>query len=254
MAAAPLLWQIRFSHYNEKARWALDYKGIEHERRTLLPGQHVMKAKRLYGGKAFPVLVVDGEVIPDSSRIVEAAERLSPEPPLYPVDPGQRQRAVELESWFGEELGAQLRRALFFDLLPDSRRAVEVFTIGFGPATKLIYRILFPALRPVMRSAMGVDAAGAEDGRRRTVEALDRIEAELGKDDYLVGASFSVADLTAAALLSPLVRPAGFAYPLPERWPDRFEEFRESLKERAGFAWVEEMYRRHRGRSAAIGE
>jgi hypothetical protein len=32
------LWHIPISHYNEKARWALAYKGVEHERRTPLPG------------------------------------------------------------------------------------------------------------------------------------------------------------------------------------------------------------------------
>ena len=31
----PVLWQFRFSHFNEKARWALDWKGIAHVRRSL---------------------------------------------------------------------------------------------------------------------------------------------------------------------------------------------------------------------------
>ena len=30
----PILWHIEISHYNEKARWALDHKGVEHERRA----------------------------------------------------------------------------------------------------------------------------------------------------------------------------------------------------------------------------
>jgi hypothetical protein len=30
---APVLYHIQISHYNEKARWALDYKGIQHGRR-----------------------------------------------------------------------------------------------------------------------------------------------------------------------------------------------------------------------------
>jgi hypothetical protein len=28
----PILVQFRFSHFNEKARWALDYKGVPHRR------------------------------------------------------------------------------------------------------------------------------------------------------------------------------------------------------------------------------
>jgi hypothetical protein len=33
----PLLWHIPLSHYSEKVRWALDYKGIAHRRRVLGP-------------------------------------------------------------------------------------------------------------------------------------------------------------------------------------------------------------------------
>jgi len=33
----PLLWHIPVSHFNEKARWTLDYKGIAHRRRVLGP-------------------------------------------------------------------------------------------------------------------------------------------------------------------------------------------------------------------------
>ena len=37
---APLLWHLKVSHYNEKARWALDYKGVPHVRRAVDAGRH----------------------------------------------------------------------------------------------------------------------------------------------------------------------------------------------------------------------
>ena len=46
--------------------------------------------------------------------------------------------------------------------------------------------------------------------------ALDRIESERAGRDHLVGDRFTVADLTAAALLYPLVWPPEFPYELPE--------------------------------------
>jgi len=35
MTGPPVLWHFPISHYNEKARWALDWKGIPHLRRAL---------------------------------------------------------------------------------------------------------------------------------------------------------------------------------------------------------------------------
>jgi glutaredoxin len=71
----PILWHLKVSNYNEKARWALDYKGIPHIRRAEVPGQHAKLARRLTGESTFPVLVLDGEAIGDSTRIIEALER-----------------------------------------------------------------------------------------------------------------------------------------------------------------------------------
>ena len=34
----PVLWHFTFSHFAEKARWALDFKGVPHVRRALVPG------------------------------------------------------------------------------------------------------------------------------------------------------------------------------------------------------------------------
>ena len=47
--ALPVPWQLHVSHYVEKVRWALDYKRIPHIRRSLLPGLHAVKTKRLTG-------------------------------------------------------------------------------------------------------------------------------------------------------------------------------------------------------------
>src|SRR3954468_2504910 len=72
--STPVLWHLKVSHYNEKVRWALDYKRIPHLRRAETPGRHQAIAQRLTGDRTFPVLVIDGEAIGDSSRIIGALE------------------------------------------------------------------------------------------------------------------------------------------------------------------------------------
>lgn len=99
-AARPVLWHLAMSHYNEKARWALDDKQVPHTRRAVMPGLHVLVAKRLGGGETFPVMTVGDQVYPDSTDIIAALEELQPDPALYPDDPELRGRALQLEDEF----------------------------------------------------------------------------------------------------------------------------------------------------------
>src|SRR5207249_2335933 len=81
---------------------------------------HPPRVLWMTGQKALPVLIVDGETIHDSTRIIERLERLRPEPALYPADDAERRRALALEDFFDEELGPHVRRALFHELLPET--------------------------------------------------------------------------------------------------------------------------------------
>ena len=84
--------------------------------------------------------------------------------------------------------------------------------------------------------------------------AFKKVEAEIGAGTYLVGDSFTVADLTAASILGLVVVPPEFPYIKlhPDERAEPFREFRASLSERPGFQWVEEIYARHRGTSAEV--
>jgi len=249
--APPVLWQFRFSHFNEKVRWALDWKGIAHVRRSLLPGFHVPRVLWMTGQRSLPVLVLDGETIHDSTCIIERLEDVRPEPALYPADAADRRRALALEDFFDEQVGPHVRRALFHELLPETEFAAAAFTVGCGPHTRRLYRALFPALRVVLKADMRIDAAGAARSREKVLAALDRLEAELQPSGYLVGDRFSVADLTAAALLAPAVFPPVFPYP-PGPLPAPVARWRDAFAGRRALRWVAEMYRRHRGTSAEL--
>ena len=114
----PVLWHIKVSNYNEKARWALDYKHVAHRRRDPMPGAHMLIALALTRRAAtFPVLRIDGRAIGDSTRIIAALEERFPDPPLYPTDPAEHRRALDLEEFFDRNLGHDVRRVVFWELL-----------------------------------------------------------------------------------------------------------------------------------------
>jgi len=252
--SSPTLWHIGLSHYSEKARWALDHKEVPHSRRAVtVPGVHIPAALWLTRGasQTFPVLEIDGRRIGDSTEIIAALEERFPERPLYPADPEQRRRALELEDFFDEELGPHIRLLGFHELGKDPERFEAVIarttpgpvaSLGSGAVT---YARTYTGMRFGVR-----DEESAELARTKIVAALVRLEAELGSDEYLVGDSFGVADLTAASLFYPLVIPDESPLPGDEPRPAGMESFSAPLRDRRGYRWVEEMYRRHRRPSA----
>jgi glutathione S-transferase len=244
----PILWHITISHYSEKVRWALDYKSVEHERRTAPPGIHIAVALWLTRGRGFtfPILELDGRRIADSTAILAALEQRYPEPPLYPVDPGERRRALELEEFFDEELGPYARRLPFHE----ARRDAELVDQIAASVAPELHAKLGRALVPYSRAFAAVryraaNKHAAETARQKIIAAIDRLERELGEEDYLVGGRFTIADLTAASLLYPIVRPPE-APTATDRMPEAFEHFRDNLRERRGYLWVGEIFRRHR--------
>jgi glutathione S-transferase len=249
----PVLWQLQLSHYNEKVRWALDYKRVPHIRRSLLPGPHIRKAQRLTGDTSTtPVLTLEGRSIGDSTRIIAAIEQGWPQPPLYPENERSRCRALELEDYFDEELGPHIRRAMYHEMLPHPELLLPRFTHGQPLRQQTLLRAGFPALRAAMRRKMDITPETAAASRAKMIAAMDRLEREISLTGYLVDDSFTVADLTAAALFYGVARPPEFPYPmvahddLPESW----REFLDSLARRDGGQWVTDIYRRHRGRSS----
>ncbi|MDX6585844.1 MAG: glutathione S-transferase [Solirubrobacterales bacterium] len=247
----PVLWHIGVSHYSEKVRWALDYKGVEHERREPTPGVHMALALWWSRGetKTFPVLDLDGEKILDSTAIIGALEATWPEPPLYPDDPSDRRLALDLEDFFDENLGPAVRLFGWHHMRQDKDLMKKVTAANipeqvrdFGPVRS--GASAFAGTFANFRYRVADPAAEAE-ARRLIVDALDRLEQELDGGEHLVGDSFSVADLTAAALLYPLVLPPEGPNAIAAV-PPTAEPFAEEIRARPFYGWVERMYAEYR--------
>lgn len=249
----PVLWQIKVSHYNEKVRWALDYKGVAHKRVTPWPLFGSLPAAWLMTrGITFPVLRLDGKAIGDSTAIIAALEERYPSPPLYPADPAERARALELEEYFDELLAPALRRLVWHH---SSREPGTFFKAAFPDSSPLLRAAFRPSAAGVtrlVRLRFGVNDATAGDAHGQVLAAMERIEAEVGPSGYLVGNAFSVADLAAAALTTPLVRPPERQYLPPVAFPQPLQSFCDELAARPAGEWVTEMFRRHRGVSAEL--
>ena len=244
----PVLWQLSTSIFSEKARWALEHKRIQYETKDLLPGAHGLILKLRRRGGTVPALDIDGRTVRDSTAIIAALEELRPDPPLYPDGGDARAEALALEDFFDEQCGHEVRRVFLDVVLRYPDLAVSVFGSGYPRALQSAAKATHRLTDRFNRVKYGIDASRVAEARRRVADALSRIESQLGGSRYLVGDRFSVADLTGAAILAPLVMPA--EYPNPW-WNDRpvppeLQAVREELAGSPAFEWVLEMYRNHR--------
>ncbi|MBI4821369.1 MAG: glutathione S-transferase [Deltaproteobacteria bacterium] len=247
-----VLHHFRVSHYNEKVRWALDFKHIPHLRKALIPGFHVPHVRLLSGQNKVPVLEIDGRVLFGSDVILSEIEKAQPEPPLFPADPEGLGRALALQKLHDEEVAPDLRRIFWSTYLDDVKLAARMATDGFGGLSELVFRQSFPVMRPLFRRNMGVDDERLKVALEKLPSYFDRLESEIGSGGYLVGATFSVADLAVASVMTAIVRPKEFPYPLPEPWPERLLEIKASVASKPAFQWVERIYRQHRGSSSEL--
>src|SRR4029453_14877918 len=130
----PLLWHIPLSHFNEKVRWALDYKGIAHRRRVL-GADYLIRAWRATGRGTLPILFLDGRPIGDSTHIIAALEARHPAPPLYPREAAERERALTPAADPDGRRGPALRAAVVTPLFRhDPDVALRVLTTGMPDA------------------------------------------------------------------------------------------------------------------------
>jgi glutathione S-transferase len=248
----PVLWHLKVSNYNEKARWALDYKRIPHVRRAVIPGRHRKVARELSGGSTFPILVLQGEAIGDSTLIIAALEHLRPDPPLYPSDPRARRRVLDLEDFFDEELGPYARLLAVAHTMRDPSLMISMFVPGISRRRKLVSRATFPLVRRRVIAQFGIDDQTVDNAYEKVRAAGERFRAELQPNGYLDESGFGVADLTLAALVAPVVAPRQFPYPQPQRGHPLLEPLRAALAASGIRDWTLEMYERHRGTSAEV--
>jgi glutathione S-transferase len=252
-AGIPVLWHIKVSHYNEKARWALDYKGVPHRRRAPPPLFGTLPiAWLLTRGTTFPILRLDGRSIADSTRIIAALEERFPEPRLYPAEPAERERALALEELFDEQLAPQVRLLAWYETSQDPGAFLATALPDSPPRVRAALRPTTAVSIRAVRRHYGASAENARLARRRIVSMVERLESEIGPSGYLVGSAFSVADLAAAALFTPLICPPERPYPPAAELPEPLRRFRAELSGMPGSDWVAAMYRRHRGASAEV--
>lgn len=246
------LYQFRFSHFCEKARWALDYKGLPYTPRDLLPGPHRRVVLRLARKSSVPLLIDDGGIVQGSTEIIDHLDSKYPEHPLTPADRSQAKESREWEAYLDEEIGVPLRLWGYYHLLPDSRLALKVMLGGAPWHARIYYPLIFPKVRERMSRYLHIDAESARQAEQRVATALARLDEAIASRPYLVGGQFTRADLTACSLLASLCPPEGGAHTVA--LPKAMADLAEAHRARPYARWVRRVRADHRRPGQAAGK
>jgi glutathione S-transferase len=240
------LHQFSLSHYNEKVRWTLDYKGIAHVRICYIPGPHIPYIRRLTGQTETPVLRIDGQAVHGSATIIDLLERRFPAPALYPADPAARDEALAVQARLDAELGAEVRRAMFETTLDHPAFVAASFASEKPRWKRRLWEATFPATRAIMKKAMDISPETARLSRERVAGMLDWLAEKSAATGYLVGDGFTIADLTGAALLGPVMLVDHPDMRKPEPRPPRYSALCAEWADHPAMRWAHAIWSKHR--------
>jgi glutathione S-transferase len=206
---ALVLYEIAWSHFCEKARWCLDFKGVPYTRVAINPYTR-RQVTALGSSGTVPVLVDEGRVIEGSAAIAAHLEVANPEPPLLPADPSARADVLAIQERCDEELGPDSRRLAYARALanPNLLRGTLLWSRAPG---RWINGVMLRMIEPRLRRRFGIYPDEVERSRGRVRALLDDLQERLSRGPFLVGETLTLADITAVSLMGPLAMIPEFA-------------------------------------------
>lgn len=181
-----------------------------------------------------PVLVHDGEIIPESTVICEYAEEVFPDRPIYPPKPVARAKVRIWTKAVDEELHPSCSALTYLvshrhTILRNGAGSFEEF-LARGAAEGSASRTL-----KWQWIQQGLAAPGAAEKIRLYDAYLHKMEAVLAEADWLAGGTFSMADIALAPYVNRL-----HALAMDRMWTEgrlpKVERWFARLRERATFA------------------
>jgi glutathione S-transferase len=236
--------KVRFALAEKRLRWSGHYVDI-------LAGEQFMPGFLAINPKAVvPVLVHDGEIIRESTVICEYLEEVFPDHPIYPFSPRERAQVRIWTKAVDEELHPACSAITY--AVSHRHTILRSGTSSFEEFLAAGSREGTPARAQKWRYIQeGLAAPGVADKIRLYDAYLHQMDVVLEKGDWLVGASFSMADIAMAPYVNRLAALAmeglwsGGRLPRVEGW---FERVRQRPGFHSGFvqwipqALVEEMH------------
>jgi glutathione S-transferase len=153
---------IPFSHYCEKARWAMDRVGFLYHEGTHLPGFHILANALRGSGAAVPYFKIGSFVVQDSTDILQYIDAaVSATSRLYPSEQALRRECDDLEELCDSKLGPATRQLWFFHVLRDRDYSLRVMRLSGPRLERMLIPRVFSTVRDKISRKYDINAAGA---------------------------------------------------------------------------------------------
>lgn len=243
------LFVFGISHFCEKARWALDWHGVDYDEINWPPGPHLLMAKRLGAPRSsVPILQTGEQLVQGSDNIIDWADALAPDSTKNLSTP----EACALEQRADKSLGIHIRRLTYAECLKTHPHVVKPALFhNLSTLHLTLANIMWPVTRRAMIRGYGLGEGAAAESRTRVETELDWFDEAIADGrPFLTGDTFTRADIAVASLLSPFVRPD--AMPLYQRmeFPPNLAADLARWQSRPTLQWVANIYTHHRKRPA----
>jgi glutathione S-transferase len=251
---------IAFSHFVEKARWALDRFAVPYEDQRVLPFFHFPAVYLLHRGKlgrsdrassrfSTPVLRTDdGRVLCDSAEIVHyVSDRFAPSGhDLYSTS-----GVAELEQHLHDEFGPHTRRLAYGIFFANPALLHQVAAHNVDPVQATLFRGAYPLIKEGLKKGLAIDDARVLRSTKKVLQEFDSLSARLADGrPYLLGDRFSAADLAFASLAAPALIPPEYSAWLPplHAFPMDVQTRAQTLRETPAGALAMRLFREERRR------
>jgi glutathione S-transferase len=236
------------SHYCEKARWALDWHGVDYREIGWPPGIHRILAKRA-GARhgSVPILLTGDDVVEGSDTIIDWAEANAggTKPGLCPKDLSDEIRQTEAR--LDKRAGVNVRRFIYSHVMPDQAHYVKpMLFANTGFFHRMAGNLMWPTCIKMIVKGYKINATSAAEARAVLEQELTWLEDRLAGHNHLIGNTFTRADLTAASLLAPFARPTEMPLYHDAILPDELMATFDELSDRPVMQWVRQIYRDYR--------
>ena len=242
------------SHFCEKARWAFEYLGVPHRVQVLAPGAHLQLARQhgLRRG-ALPFLITDTGCVQGSAEVVTWAEQAASSDAATLSTDATRDTIAAIESRLDDVVGVHSRRHFYSEAVLTQPKAVRsIFMMQQPVLQRLKLFAAWGTICKLMARGMDLGPAQREESRDILEREFDWLDGLLSDGrPYLAGDVFSRADIAAASLLAPAVRPPD--HPLHGLFvsPPLHDADVARWSDRPTARWVCAMYAQHRGETPA---